>query len=95
MITGTMLVMFIIGFIIFCFYLFGLLYAIYWGHNSQREDMLKDPELRNYYSRHSMPDNLDYDGGGNWGRFPKTPKAKKRKKGSQSRVKNYFWKENK
>ena len=40
MITGNMLVMFIIGFIIFCFYLFGLLYAIYWGHNSQKQDML-------------------------------------------------------
>ena len=69
MITGNMLIMFIIGFIIFCFYLFGLLYAIYWGHNSQKQDMLNDPELRNYYARHNMPDNLDYDGHGNWGRF--------------------------
>ena len=34
MVTGNMLVMFIVGFIIFCFYLFGLLYSIYWGHNS-------------------------------------------------------------
>ena len=53
MITGNMLVMFIIGFIIFCFYLFGLLYAIYWGHNSQRKEMEEDPEMRNYYARHN------------------------------------------
>ena len=97
MISGNMLVMFIIGFIIFCFYLFGLLYAIYWGHNSQKQDMLNDPELRNYYSRHNMPDNMDYDGHGNYGRFPPNPyeKKRKKKKGSQSRVKNYFWHEDK
>ena len=59
MITGNMLVMFLIGFIIFCFYLFGLLYAIYWGHNSQREDQLNDPELRNYYMRHGQGDLYD------------------------------------
>ena len=63
-----MFVMFIIGFIIFCFYLFGLLYAIYWGHNSQREDMENDPELRNYYNRHHNYDPIDYDGMGNQGR---------------------------
>ena len=82
MITGNMLVMFLIGFIIFCFYLFGLLYAIYWGHNSQRQDSLNDPELRNYYSRHGMPDHMDYDGMCNYGRFPNNPykKANSRKK---------------
>jgi len=41
MITGNMLIMFIIGFIIFCFYIGGLLYAIYWGHSTQREEMKK------------------------------------------------------
>ena len=85
MITGDMLIMFIIGFIIFCFYLFGLLYAIYWGHNSQKQDMLNDPELRNYYARHNMPDNLDYDGHGNWGRF--NPHADEK---DDSYVKNLF-----
>jgi type IV secretory pathway TrbD component len=75
MITGNMLVMFIIGFIIFTFYIVGLLYAIWWGHSSQREDMLNDPELRDYYNR-----------------YPSYSKEKKRKKGSQSRMKNYFWK---
>tara|TARA_Y100000592_G_scaffold79356_1_gene125134 strand:+ start:979 stop:1284 length:306 start_codon:yes stop_codon:yes gene_type:complete len=92
MITGNMLVMFIIGFIIFSVYLYALLRAIYWGHNSQKQDMLNDPELRNYYSRHGMPDTMDYDGHGNYGRFPNVPKKNKKiKKGSQSRIKNYFW----
>ena len=94
MMTGNLVIMFIVGFIIFTFYMIGLLYAIWWGHNSQKEDMLNDPELRNYYSRHGMPDQMDYDGGGNWGRFP-IVKHKKRKKGSQSRMKNYFWNKNK
>jgi hypothetical protein len=91
--TSNMIAMFIIGFIIFAIYLYALLRAIYWGHNSQKQDMLNDPELRNYYSRHGMPDELDYDGHGNYGRFPPNPyeKKPKRKKGSQSRVKNYFW----
>ena len=59
--------------------------------------MLNDPELRNYYSRHNMPDDMDYDGHGNYGRFPLNPydKKPKRKKGSQSRMKNYFWHESK
>ena len=91
MITGNLVIMFIVGFIIFTFYMIGLLYAIWWGHNSQKEDMLNDPELRNYYSRHGMPDQMDYDGHGNWGRFPDNPYKKKKKKGSQSRMKNYFW----
>ena len=97
MITGNLVIMFIIGTIIFCFYMIGLLYAIWWGHNSQKQDMLNDPELRNYYSRHGQPDNIDYDGHGNWGRFPDNPyeKKPKRKKGSQSRKKNYFWHEKK
>ena len=77
MITGNLVIMFIIGTIIFCFYMIGLLYAIWWGHNSQKQDMLNDPELRNYYSRHGQPDNIDYDGHGNWGRFPYDPNERK------------------
>ena len=92
-ITSGMKVMFGIGFVIFAIYIYALLRAIYWGHNSQRKDLLNDPELRNYYSRQHLPDNLDYDGHGNYGRFPPNPydKKKKKKKGSQSRKKNYFW----
>ena len=90
---GELVGMFVIGLIIFIGYMYALLKAIYWGHNSQKQDMLNDPELRNYYSRHGMPDQMDYDGHGNWGRFPNNPylKSKKRKKGSQSRMKSYFW----
>ena len=35
--------MFLIGFIIFVLYIVGLLYAIYWGHNSQRKEFENDP----------------------------------------------------
>ncbi len=97
MITVNMIIMFAIGFAIFVIYMFMLLKAIMWGHKSQEQERLNDPELRNYYSRHNMPDNIDYDGHGNWGRFPDNPyeKKPKRKKGSQSRKKNYFWHEKK
>ena len=43
--------MFIIGFVIFEMYMFGLLYFIWWGHNSQREEMERDSELQNYYKQ--------------------------------------------
>ena len=49
--TNDMKVMFLIGGIIFAGYLFGLMKAIMWGHKSQEEERLNDPELRNYYSR--------------------------------------------
>ena len=74
---NNMKVMFVVGFVIFVVYIYALLRAIYWGHNSQREDMLNDPELRNYYGRHGMPDEIDYDGHGNYGRFPYNPYEKK------------------
>ena len=76
--------MFLIGFVIFALYMFGLLYAIYWGHNSQREDMENDPELRNYYSRHGM--DMDYDGIGNQGRVP-SPKIKTKNRKFKQRMK--------
>ena len=72
-----MQIMFFIGGIIFIGYIYGLLRAIRWGHKSQEEERLNDPELRNYYSRHNMPDNMDYDGHGNYGRFPQSPYKKK------------------
>tara|TARA_B100000886_G_C20300272_1_gene439378 strand:- start:229 stop:510 length:282 start_codon:yes stop_codon:yes gene_type:complete len=85
MITGNMLAMFIIGFIIFCFYLFGLLYAIYWGHNSQKKDMENDPELKSYYARHGQGDLMDYDGMGNQGRFVVDVNDKRKKKNDKRR----------
>ena len=84
--------MFIIGFIIFAGYMVGLLTAIIWGHNSQRDEMLQDPELRNYYDKVLNSSNgVDMDGIGNQGRFKYSPrvKAPKRKVGSQSRMKDY------
>ena len=93
--TPEIKVMFFVGFFIFAIYVYALLRAIYWGHNSQKEDRLNDPELRNYYARYDTPDNIDYDVHGIYGRFPDYPfeiKSKK-KKGSQSRMKNYFWHE--
>ena len=67
MITGNMLVMFIVGFIIFALYLVGLLTMITRAHKQQRQEMENDPELRDYYNRQHDP--IDYDGHGNWGRF--------------------------
>ena len=60
-ITSGMKVMFGIGFIIFAVYIYALLRAIYWGHNSQRKDLLNDPELRNYYGRHGMPYDINIE----------------------------------
>ena len=82
MITTQMKVMFAVGFVIFVVYIYALLKAIKWGHDSQRKDLLNDPELRNYYARHGQGDLYDYDGMGNYGRFPSNPykKANSRKK---------------
>lgn len=65
--TGNMTVMFIVGFIIFVLYLVGLLTMITKAHKQQRRELENDPELRDYYNRQHDP--IDYDGGGNWGRF--------------------------
>ena len=61
MITGSMLVMFIVGFIIFVLYIIGLLTMITKAHKQQREDLLNDPELRDYYNRHN-----NYSGDYDW-----------------------------
>tara|TARA_B100000424_G_scaffold147539_1_gene112459 strand:- start:1076 stop:1330 length:255 start_codon:yes stop_codon:yes gene_type:complete len=82
MITVNMIIMFAIGFAIFVVYMFMLLKAIMWGHKSQEQERLNDPELRNYYARHGQGDLYDYDGMGNYGRFPNNPykKTNSRKK---------------
>ena len=43
--------MFIIGFIIFAIYLWGLLTMIVRSHKKQREEFLNDPEIQAYYQR--------------------------------------------
>jgi len=83
MMTGNMLVMFIVGFIIFALYLVGLLTMITRAHKQQRQEMENDPELRDYYNRQHDP--IDYDGHGNWGRF--NPHADEKE---DSYVKNLF-----
>ena len=40
--------MFIIGSIIFVAYMFGLLYAVNWGHTTQRDEMERDRELQQF-----------------------------------------------
>ena len=55
--------MFIIGFIIFLLYMSGLLWMIKKSHDDQRRKREKDEKL-------NQVDDNDYDGGGNWGRFP-------------------------
>ena len=79
--------MFIVGFVIFTAYVGFLMWNIFYNHNKNREE-----NYPGYYQRH-QPDSIDTDGMGNFSRFPVDPaprtKAKKRKKGSQSRKKNY------
>jgi len=72
---------FIVGFCIFALYVYFLVWSIFYNNKKQREENSYD-----YYSR-NLVDNLDIDGHGNYGRFPN--KAPKRKKGSQSRMKDY------
>jgi hypothetical protein len=76
---------FIVGFCIFALYVYLLVWNIFYNSKKQREENGYD-----YYSR-NLVDNMDMDGHGNYGRFPTKPrqKAPKRKKGSQSRMKNY------
>ena len=85
--------MFIIGFIIFALYLWGLLTMIYRSHRQQRRELENDPELKAYYRKLSDEDDyVDYDGHGNWGRFnPHNTdddyyKPKKRRKGKKFHV---------
>jgi len=79
--------MFIVGFVIFSVYIYFTIWNIFTSARKSREENYP------YYSRHGQVDNIDMDGHGNYGRFtPKNNpivKEPKRKKGSQSRQKNY------
>ena len=78
---------FIIGFCIFSLYIWFTLWIIFDQNKKQREEGNGTP---GYYERH-QPDDIDMDGMGNQGRFNYTPKPKANKKikGGQSRMKNY------
>ena len=82
---------FIVGFCIFSLYIYFTMWIIFDQNKKQREE---GNGTQGYYERH-QPDAIDMDGMGNQGRFKYTPKpkAKKRKVGSQSRMKNYNWKD--
>tara|TARA_Y100001972_G_C7603265_1_gene302317 strand:+ start:412 stop:681 length:270 start_codon:yes stop_codon:yes gene_type:complete len=73
--------MFVIGLIIFILYMVGYLYMVTTAHKQQRRELEGDPEYRKYQaSLRESSDNIDYDGHGNWGRFPNNPYDKKKKK---------------
>ena len=48
--------MFIIGFIIFALYMWGLLTMVVRSHKKQREEFNNDPEIQDYYRRLEVKD---------------------------------------
>ena len=76
-------VMFLVGGIIFAAYLYFLIWNIF--HNSKRN---REENYPDYYARHGQPDNMDYDGMGNFSRTPSTePKPRKRPKRNKTKTK--------
>ena len=78
---------FFMGAFFFSIYVWFTLWIIFDQNRKQREE---GNGTLGYYERH-QPDSIDIDGMGNQGRVPysRRPKAPKRKKGSQSRKKDY------
>jgi len=73
--------MFIVGTVIFGVYLYFLIWNIFYSAKKQREE--------NYPSLTGMGDPVDYDGIGNYGRFPSTvPEKRKRTKRNKTKTKN-------
>ena len=83
--------MFIVGCIIFIGYMIGYIWMITTAHKQQRREFENDPEMKGYYSRHNMPDAIDYDGHGNWGRFPPTKETKKRPTKRKAKTKSKMY----
>ena len=65
--------MFIVGFVIFSLYMYVMIWSIFYNSKKQREE--------NYPNLTGMGENIDYDGMGNFSRFPpeRKPKRKSRK----------------
>ena len=63
--------MFIVGAVIFTVYLYFLIWNIFWSSKKQREE--------NYPGLTGMGDPVDYDGMGNYGRFPSTVPPKRKR----------------
>jgi hypothetical protein len=79
---------FIMGGLIFAVYIYFTIWNIFYGSRKQREE-----NYPGYYDRHgamggSSPDNMDYDGMGNFSRTPSTePKPRKRPKRNKTKTK--------
>ena len=72
--------MFIVGTVIFSAYLYFLIWNIFYSAKKQREE--------NYPGLTGMGDPVDYDGMGNYGRFPSTvPEKRKRTKRNKTKTK--------
>jgi len=77
--------MFIVGAIIFGLYMVGYLYMIKYANDGQRRDMERDVE---YYQRHRQPNPADYDGMGNFSRFPTDVKTKRQGRRTKTKKKS-------
>ena len=60
--------MFIVGCVIFTAYLYFLIWNIFWSSKKQREE--------NYPNLNGMGEDVDYDGMGNFSRFPTDTRKK-------------------
>ena len=79
--------MFIVGAIIFGLYMAGYLYMIKYANDGQRRDMERDDRFE-YYQRHNQPNPADYDGMGNYSRFPTDVKTKRQGRLTKTKKKN-------
>lgn len=78
--------MFIVGAIIFVLYLAGYLFMIKYANDGQRRDMARDDKFE-YYQRHNQPNPADYDGMGNYSRFPSNVNVGKKLRLKKKKVK--------
>ena len=60
--------MFIVGFVIFSLYLYVTIWSIFYNSRKQQEE--------NYPNLNGMGDKIDYDGMGNFSRFPSQRKKR-------------------
>ena len=78
--TGNMTIMFIVGFVIFSLYIWGLLTMITKAHKKQKTDLENDPELRGFDWEHYHQYREE--------RYYKSPSRKKRKRKKFQKVVN-------
>ena len=64
--------MFIVGFVIFALYIYLTVWSIFYNSRKQQEE--------NYPNLTGMGETIDYDGMGNFSRFPKERKKKRYKR---------------